>query len=127
MKSDVKSSGEVLINITSSLTIEGHTAGSVHRIVKSAMISITKYTALEYGDLNNGAYTFAVGNMSSEATSAYMTPPERKKAVKENSMKRWVDPREVAIIAANVASEDYYYGFATGANMIVIDGGAVIL
>jgi NAD(P)-dependent dehydrogenase (short-subunit alcohol dehydrogenase family) len=41
----------------------------------------------------------------------------------ENSMKRWGDPREVAPIAASIASEDF--AFADG-KTIVIDGGTVM-
>lgn len=39
-------------------------------------------------------------------------------------MKRWGDPKEVARIAANLASEDF--SFMTG-NTIFIDVGTVIL
>jgi 3-oxoacyl-[acyl-carrier protein] reductase len=85
---------------------------------------MTKHIALEYGQRNIRAYTLALGNIASEATYGSMTPAERKKAAKENAMKRWGDPREVATIAASIASDDF--AFATG-NTIVIDGGTVLL
>lgn len=116
--------GGVIINIASTPAIAGHTAGAPYSIAKSGVIAITKHIALEYGDKNIRAYTLALGNISTEATFASMTPTERKKAAMENSMKRWGDPREVATIAASVASEDF--AFATG-NTIIIDGGTVIL
>jgi 3-oxoacyl-[acyl-carrier protein] reductase len=116
--------GGVIINIASTPAIAGHTAGAPYSIAKSGVIAITKHIALEYGDRNIRAYTLALGNISTEATFASMTVTERKKAAMENSMKRWGDPREVATIAANVASEDF--SFATG-NTIVIDGGTVML
>jgi 3-oxoacyl-[acyl-carrier protein] reductase len=115
--------GGVIINIASTPAIAGHTAGAPYSIAKSGVIAITKHIALEYGDKNIRAYTLALGNISTEATFAYMTLTERKKAAMENSMKRWGDPREVATIAASIASEDF--AFATG-NTIVIDGGTVM-
>lgn len=39
-------------------------------------------------------------------------------------MKRWGTPKEVARVAASIASEDF--SFATG-NTIVVDGGTVLL
>ena len=116
--------GGVIINISSTPAVAGHTAGAPYSIAKSGVIAITKHIALEYGDKNIRAYTLALGNISTEATFTSMTLTERKKAAMENSMKRWGDPREVATIAANVASEDF--SFATG-NTIVIDGGTVML
>lgn len=116
--------GGVIINIASTPAVAGHTAGAPYSIAKSGVIAITKHIALEYGDKNIRAYTLALGNISTEATFASMTLTERKKAAMENSMKRWGDPREVATIAANVASQDF--SFATG-NTIVIDGGTVML
>jgi len=119
-----KRAGGVIINIASTPAVAGHTAGAPYSIAKSGVIAITKHIALEYGDKNIRAYTLALGNISTEATFASMTLTERKKAAMENSMKRWGDPREVATIAANVASQDF--SFATG-NTIVIDGGTVML
>lgn len=116
--------GGVIINIASTPAVAGHTAGAPYSIAKSGVIAITKHIALEYGDKNIRAYTLALGNISTEATFSSMTLTERKKAAMENSMKRWGDPREVATIAANVASPDF--SFATG-NTIVIDGGTVML
>jgi 3-oxoacyl-[acyl-carrier protein] reductase len=122
--SSSRGAGGVIINIASTPAIAGHMAGAPYSIAKSGVIAIAKHIALEYGDKNIRAYTLAPGNISTEATFASMTITERKKAAMENSMKRWGDPREVATIAASVASEDF--AFATG-NTIVIDGGTVML
>jgi 3-oxoacyl-[acyl-carrier protein] reductase len=116
--------GGVIINIASTPAISGYTGGASYSIAKAGVIAITKHIALEYGDKNIRAYTLAPGNISTEATFSSMTVTERKKAAMESSMKRWGDPREVATIAASVASEDF--AFATG-NTIVIDGGMVLL
>jgi 3-oxoacyl-[acyl-carrier protein] reductase len=116
--------GGVIINIASTPAISGDTGGAPYGIAKAGVIAITKHIALEYGDNNIRAYTLAPGNISTEATFSSMTVTERKKAAMENSMKRWGDPREVARIAASIASDDF--AFATG-NTIVIDGGMVLL
>jgi 3-oxoacyl-[acyl-carrier protein] reductase len=119
-----RGAGGVMINIASTPAIAGQMAGAPYSIAKSGVIATTKHIALEYGDKNIRAYTLALGNISTEATFASMTMTERKKAATENSMKRWGDPREVATIAASVASEDF--AFATR-NTIVINGGTVML
>ncbi len=114
----------VIINIPSTPAVAGHMAGTPYRIAKSRVIAITEHIALEYGEKNIRAYTLTLGNISAEAFFASMTMTERKKAATENSVKRWGNPREVATIAASVASEGF--AFRTG-NTIVIDRGAVML
>lgn len=120
----IKSGGGVIISISSTPAVSGHTEGAPYTVAKAGVIAITKHIALEYGDKNIRAYTLALGNISSDATYNSMTVTERKKAAMENSMKRWGDPSEVAKVAASVASDDF--SFATG-NTIVIDGGTVLL
>jgi 3-oxoacyl-[acyl-carrier protein] reductase len=120
----IKNRGGVIINISSTPALSGHTEGSPYTIGKAGVIAITKHIALEYGDKNIRAYTLALGNISSEATFSSMTVTERKKAAMENAMKRWGDPIEVAKAAASLACDDF--SFATG-NTIVIDGGTVLL
>jgi NAD(P)-dependent dehydrogenase (short-subunit alcohol dehydrogenase family) len=120
----IKSGGGVIINIASTPAVSGHTEGAPYTVAKAGAIAIAKHIALEYGDKNIRAYTLALGNISSEATYSSMTVTERRKAAMENSMKRWGDPKEVAKVAASVASDDF--AFATG-NTIVIDGGTVLL
>jgi 3-oxoacyl-[acyl-carrier protein] reductase len=116
--------GGVIINISSTPAIAGHTAGAPYSIAKAGVIAMTKHIALEYGDRNIRAYTLALGNIATDATYDSMTILERKKAAMENSMKRWGHPREVATIAASLASDDFL--FATG-NTIIIDGGTVLI
>jgi len=120
----IKNGGGVIINIASTPALSGHTEGAPYTIAKAGLVAITKHIALEYGDKNVRAYTLALGNISSEATFGSMTATERKKAAMENSMKRWGDPKEVASVAASVASDNF--SFATG-NTVVIDGGTVLL
>lgn len=116
--------GGVIISISSTPAIAGHTEGAPYTIAKSAIIAMTKHIALEYGADNIRAYTLALGNIATDATFNSMTEKERKAAAKENSMKRWGKPSEVARVAASLAGDDF--SFATG-NTIVIDGGAVLL
>jgi 3-oxoacyl-[acyl-carrier protein] reductase len=120
----IKNKWGVIINIASTPAVSGHTEGAPYTVAKAGVVAATKHIALEYGDKGIRAYTLALGNISTDATFGAMTVTERKKAAMENSMKRWGDPREVARIAASVASDDF--SFATG-NTIVIDGGTVML
>ncbi|MGI0028270.1 MAG: SDR family NAD(P)-dependent oxidoreductase [Nitrososphaera sp.] len=116
--------GGVVISISSTPAISGHTEGAPYTLAKAAIVAMTKHISLEYGDRNIRAYTLALGNIGTEATFNSMTSAERKKAAKENAMKRWGSPVEVARVAASIAAEDF--AFATG-NTIVIDGGTVLL
>jgi 3-oxoacyl-[acyl-carrier protein] reductase len=115
--------GGVIISISSTPAIAGHSEGAPYTLAKSAIIAMTKHIALEYGRNKIRAYVLALGNIATEATFNAMTGAERKKAANENAMKRWGRPAEVATAVAALASEDF--SFATG-NTIVIDGGTVL-
>jgi NAD(P)-dependent dehydrogenase (short-subunit alcohol dehydrogenase family) len=116
--------GGVIISISSTPAISGHTEGAPYSIAKAGIIAMTKHIALEYGSKNIRAYTLALGNISTDATFNSMTAAEKKKAAAENAMRRWGFPREVASVAASIADDSF--SFATG-NTIVVDGGAVLL
>ena len=115
--------GGVIINISSTPAIAGHTRGAPYTIAKSANIALTKCIAMEYGSENIRSYTMALGNISTLATYNSMTEMDRINAAEEPSMKRWGKPEEVAKVAACIASDNFSY--ATG-NTIVIDGGVVL-
>lgn len=113
----------VIINISSTPAIAGHTVGSPYTIAKAANIALTKSIAREYGSSNIRAYSLALGNIATLATYESMTPEDRQIAADESPMKRWGRPDEVAKVAACIA--DNNFSFATG-NTITIDGGTVL-
>ena len=115
--------GGVIINMSSTPAIVGHTEGAPYTIAKAANIALTKCIAKEYGINGIRSYTLALGNIATMATYDSMTEVARKKAAEEPPMKRWGTPEEVAKIAASIASDSF--SFATG-NTIVIDGGTVL-
>jgi 3-oxoacyl-[acyl-carrier protein] reductase len=116
--------GGVIINISSTPAIAGHTEGSPYTIAKAGVIALTKCIANEYGVNNIRAYSLALGNIATRATYQSMTSEDRDKAIQEPSMKRWGKPEEVAKVAACIAGDNF--SFATG-NTIVIDGGNIFL
>jgi NAD(P)-dependent dehydrogenase (short-subunit alcohol dehydrogenase family) len=118
-----KNGGGVIINMSSTPAIVGHTEGAPYTIAKAANIALTKCIAKEYGINGIRSYTLALGNIATMATYDSMTEVARKKAAEEPPMKRWGTPEEVAKIAASIASDGF--SFATG-NTIVIDGGTVL-
>ena len=118
-----RGAGGVIINISSTPAIAGHTQGAPYTIAKSANIALTKCIAMEYGSENIRSYTMALGNISTLATYNSMTETDRINAAEETIMKRWGNPEEVAKVAASIASDKFSY--ATG-NTIVIDGGVVL-
>ena len=115
--------GGVIINISSTPAIAGHTEGAPYTIAKAANIALTKCIAKEYGINGIRSYTMALGNIATMATYDSMTEVARNKAAEEPPMKRWGRPEEVAKVAASIASDSF--SFATG-NTIVIDGGTVL-
>jgi 3-oxoacyl-[acyl-carrier protein] reductase len=115
--------GGVIINISSTPAIVGHTEGAPYTIAKAANIALTKCIAKEYGINGIRSYTMALGNIATMATYDSMTEVARNKAAEEPPMKRWGRPEEVAKVAASIASDSF--SFATG-NTIVIDGGTVL-
>jgi 3-oxoacyl-[acyl-carrier protein] reductase len=115
--------GGVIINISSTPALVGHTEGAPYTIAKAANIALTKCIAKEYGINGIRSYTMALGNIATMATYDSMTEVARNKAAEEPPMKRWGRPEEVAKIAASIASDSF--SFATG-NTIVIDGGTVL-
>ncbi|MGA9298547.1 MAG: SDR family oxidoreductase, partial [Nitrososphaeraceae archaeon] len=115
--------GGVIVNISSTPAISGHSEGAPYTMAKAAVIALTKHIAREYGINKIRAYTLLLGNIATEATYNSMTEEERQMGAQEASMKRWGRPEEVAKVAACVASD--HFSFVTG-NTIVIDGGAVI-
>jgi 3-oxoacyl-[acyl-carrier protein] reductase len=120
----LKRDGGVIISVSSTPVISGYTEGAPYTVAKAGIIAMTKHIALEYGGRNIRAYALALGNIATDATFNSMTASEKKKAAMENAMKRWGTPKEVARVAASIASEDF--SFATG-NTIVVDGGTVLL
>lgn len=116
--------GGVIINISSTPAIAGHTKGSPYTIAKAANIALTKCISKEYGINNIRAYSLALGNIATTMTYESMTPEDRDIAAQEPSMKRWGRPEEVAKVAACIADDNF--SFATG-NTIIIDGGNVFL
>lgn len=116
--------GGVIINLSSTPALVGHSEGAPYTIAKAAVLGLTKHIAVEYGENGIRSYTLALGNIASQATLRSLTKSEKKKATKENVMKRWGSPEEVAKVAACLASESF--SFATG-NTVVIDGGTVFL
>jgi 3-oxoacyl-[acyl-carrier protein] reductase len=119
-----KNNGGVIINISSTPAIAGHTHGAPYTIAKAAVTALTKCIAMEYGTDNIRSYTLALGNIATLATYDSMNEDARDKAAEEPSMKRWGKPEEVAKIASCIASDQF--SFATG-NTIVVDGGTVLL
>ncbi len=115
--------GGVIINISSTPAITGHTEGSPYAIAKAANIALTKSIAREYGSNNIRAYSLALGNIATMATYESMTEKDRHKAAEEPPMKRWGKPEEVAKVAACISDDKF--SFATG-NTIIIDGGTVL-
>lgn len=116
--------GGVIISISSTPAVAGHTEGAPYTLAKAGIIAMTKHIALEYGRDNIRAYTLALGNIATDATFRSMTEKEREAAAGENAMRRWGRPAEVAKVAAGLAGDDF--SFSTG-NTIVVDGGAVLL
>ncbi len=115
--------GGVIINISSTPAIAGHSEGSPYAIAKAANIALTKSIVKEYGGNNIRAYSLALGNINTLATYESMTKKDRQQTADESPMKRWGRLEEFAKVAACIADNNFSY--VTG-NTIVIDGGTIL-
>ena len=65
--------GGVVVNISSTPAISGHSEGAPYTMAKAAVIALTKHIAREYGINKIRAYTLLLGNIATEATYNSMT------------------------------------------------------
>jgi NAD(P)-dependent dehydrogenase (short-subunit alcohol dehydrogenase family) len=114
-----------IINIAATLFLAGYTPCAPSSSAKADLIAKIKDIALECYDENIRAFTLALGYMSTDGAFGSITLPDEEKQAIESSMKRCGSPREVALIAANGASYDYFSSAA--GNKAVTDGSRVRL
>lgn len=114
----------VIINVSSTPTVVGHSEDAVYMIAKGGVSALTKNIAKHYGPYNIRANVIAPGNIKNPTTWNVLSEEERRRGAEEAPLKRWGEAQEIAGVALMLASD--YTSFVTG-QTIVVDGGTVML
>lgn len=120
----MRKKGGVIILTSSTPALSWYQFGAAYSLAKLAVVGLMKSIAAEYERLRVRAYVLALGNIKTRATYDRLKPSEKRKLALESPMKRWGEPREVATVAAALASELFSY---VNGQVIVIDGGTLML
>ncbi|MEM3095729.1 MAG: SDR family oxidoreductase [Nitrososphaerota archaeon] len=113
----------VIVNISSTPALSGHSRGAAYSIAKAALHALTRHIASEYGAYGVRSYTLALGNIETQATRTVMESMYEELAT-ESPAKRWGKPDEVASVIALLCSDKMSY---VNGQTIVVDGGTVML
>ncbi|MCS7146089.1 MAG: SDR family oxidoreductase [Nitrososphaerota archaeon] len=116
--------GGVAIFTSSTPAITWYQYGAAYSLAKLTIIGLMKAIAAEYKRLRVRAFVLALGNIKTRATYNRLKASEKRRLAEESPMKRWGEPREVASVAAALASDLFSY---VNGQVIVIDGGTVML
>lgn len=119
LRSMIKNKKGAIINISSIAGIDTDKGNSAYGTSKAALISWTKVLAAEVASYNIRVNAVAPG-MADTDMALLLKDEDREKMISESSMKRMVQPEEVAKVVAFLASDDA--SFING-EVIRIDGG----
>ena len=111
----------VVVNVSSTPALSGHDRGFAFTVAKAGIIGLTKALAVElapYVRVN----TVALGNVETEWVEE-LTAEELEKERRENLIKRFGKPEEIARVLTFLCSDDS--AFING-QTVVLDGGSVL-
>jgi 3-oxoacyl-[acyl-carrier protein] reductase len=111
-----------IINITSIVGLVGNKGQTNYAASKAGLIGLTKAVAKEFASRNILANAIAPGFIETDMTNA-MTPEARTSLSASIPLERLGTPRDVAALAAFLASE--HASYITG-QVLVVDGGMVM-
>lgn len=110
-----------LINVSSIMGRRGLRQLAGYSATKGAVTALTKALAVEYASFNIRVNTLAPGYIDTALTERFLKNPYVSKALLDKTpMRRFGTPREIALAALFLASDDAAY--VTGAELVV-DGG----
>lgn len=110
-----------LINVSSIMGRRGLRQLAGYSATKGAVTALTKALAVEYASFNIRVNTLAPGYIDTALTERFLKNPYVSKALLDKTpMRRFGTPREIALAALFLASDDAAY--VTGAELAV-DGG----
>ncbi len=118
----MKQRNGVIINVSSTPTVAGHSEDAVYMIAKGGVSALTKNMAKHYGPYNIRANVIAPGNIKNPTTWNVLSEEERRRGTEEAPLKRWGEAEDIAGVALMLASD--YASFVTG-QTVVVDGGTV--
>ncbi len=111
----------VVLSILSTSTITGRAFTVPSAMAKSALLTMTKSLAVEWGPRGIRTVAIAPGSFPTPGASAQLRPPGRDDAAAQNPLGRVGDPRELADLASFLISDQASY---INGEMVVQDGGS---
>jgi NAD(P)-dependent dehydrogenase (short-subunit alcohol dehydrogenase family) len=112
-----------VINVSSVAGLRGSPGLAYYAAAKHGVIGLTKSLAIEWGDSGVRVNAICPGWVKTELNRAYWEDDAvAAQFVKDQPIKRWAEPEEIAAAAIWLASD--IAGYVTG-TAIVIDGGVM--
>lgn len=113
--------GGSIVNFSSVSWMTGQGGMAVYTAAKSAMLGLTRSLARDYGPSNIRVNAIAPGWVRTERQlSKWWTPEADVNRLKNQCLKKWVEPEDIARFAVFLASEDS--GACTGQHYVVDAG-----
>lgn len=111
-----------IIHISSVLGLAGLAGRSVYGSTKSALLGLTRSSAIDLGPFGITVNSIAPGFFLTDLPGRLLTEEEKRRAAERTALGRWGRPEEIAGAALLLASEAGSY--ITGSALLV-DGGVI--
>lgn len=110
----------IIINVASIGGLLGDKRGTLYGLSKAGVINLTRYLATQYGRYGIRCNGVAPGLVLTPAAIDNLTPEDREKFLKYNSLPYAGKPEDIAGVITFLASEDARY---LSGQTIIADGG----
>jgi NAD(P)-dependent dehydrogenase (short-subunit alcohol dehydrogenase family) len=111
-----------IIHVSSVLGLTGKAGRSIYCTTKSALLGLTRASALDLGPFGVTVNCIAPGPFLTDLPMSILSEAEKARFAERTALGRWADPREIVGPALLLASDAG--SFITGSTLIV-DGGTL--
>jgi NAD(P)-dependent dehydrogenase (short-subunit alcohol dehydrogenase family) len=113
-------SGGMIVNISSVHARAAYCGHAAYDVSKAGVEALTRYVAVEYGQLNIRANAIAPGGVRTPGAAGTLGPAELAAIARAHPLGRIAEPAEIAGVVSFLLSPDA--SFITG-HTLVVDGG----